>query len=143
MSLRIDLEKTLEYAEGLYLQIKNFKNLPANICEILDFPMGDKSKDEELDGLEETLVNLNLNRTGENKTFIGLSKTPTPIDDPQVSYSNDSLNRSRISSNNVIGLASSVNGTVATGLISNSSMPQRSSAQFSFKNGDDSIEILN
>jgi TBC1 domain family member 15 len=38
LSLKIDLDKTLETAEGLFLQLNNFKNLPNEICEILHFP---------------------------------------------------------------------------------------------------------
>ena len=41
LSLRIDLEKTLKYAEGLYIQIKSFKNLPVNISKILNLPIRD------------------------------------------------------------------------------------------------------
>ena len=40
LSFRIELEKTLVYAEGLYLQIKNFNNLPENIAEILGLSSG-------------------------------------------------------------------------------------------------------
>lgn len=43
LSLRIDLDKTLQYAEGLFLQIRNFKNLPANICQILDLPVSNEA----------------------------------------------------------------------------------------------------
>jgi hypothetical protein len=32
----------LEHAEGLYLQLSNFKSLPVNICEILGIPTCDK-----------------------------------------------------------------------------------------------------
>ena len=35
------------HAEGLYLQLSNFKSLPVNICEILGIPTNDKLiKDE-------------------------------------------------------------------------------------------------
>ena len=33
------MEKTLEHAEGLYLQIKSFKSLPDNIREIFELPL--------------------------------------------------------------------------------------------------------
>ena len=42
LSGRIDLDKTLEHAEGLYLQLSNFKSLPVNICEILGIPTNEK-----------------------------------------------------------------------------------------------------
>lgn len=32
----------MEHAEGLYLQLSNFKSLPVNICEILGIPTSDK-----------------------------------------------------------------------------------------------------
>ena len=45
--MRIDLDKTLEHAEGLFLQLDKFKSLPANICEILGLPTNEKlSKDD-------------------------------------------------------------------------------------------------
>ncbi len=36
LSCAIDLDKTLSYAQGLYYQIIHFKNLPKNICDILE-----------------------------------------------------------------------------------------------------------
>lgn len=39
LSFKIELEKTLEHAEGLYLQIKSFKSLPDNIREIFELPL--------------------------------------------------------------------------------------------------------
>ena len=43
MSLHIDLEATLKYAEGLFLQLNSFKNLPASICEIIGLPYNEKT----------------------------------------------------------------------------------------------------
>ena len=61
LSLRIDLEKTLQYAEGLYIQLSNFKNLPAPICEILGFAVQDKNKTkDDLDLIDEKLAKSNL-----------------------------------------------------------------------------------
>lgn len=155
MSLRIDLEKTLEYAEGLYMQIKNFKNLPANICEILGFPVAEKTKDEELDALEDTLVNTTSSKNRDPSTSsTRSSKAQTPSDDVSASAaaasssssSSGSINRSKLSSNNVSGLSQSVSATntSTSAQTNNMSRSSRSSAQqCSFKNGDDSIEILN
>ena len=39
LSLKIDIDKTLETAEGLFLQLSAFKNLPNEICEIVQFPL--------------------------------------------------------------------------------------------------------
>lgn len=51
LSLRIDLEKTLKFAEGLYIQLSTFKNLPSPICEIIGLPIPstnlDAIKDDE------------------------------------------------------------------------------------------------
>lgn len=46
LSTRIDLEKTLKHAEGLYIQLTNFKNVPANICRIVGLPTPEKSSDD-------------------------------------------------------------------------------------------------
>ncbi len=53
MAYRIDLNKTLEHAEGLYLQIKNFKNLPRNVSEIVGL-----QTDQMDDELDDELINL-------------------------------------------------------------------------------------
>lgn len=58
--MRIDLEKTLQYAEGLYIQLSSFKNLPAPICEILGFEVQDKKTRDELDVIDERLARSNL-----------------------------------------------------------------------------------
>ncbi|CAF0712965.1 unnamed protein product [Brachionus calyciflorus] len=45
LSGRIDLEKTLKHAEGLFLQLQNFKNVPNNIYEIIGFPVTEKNEE--------------------------------------------------------------------------------------------------
>ena len=42
LSLKIDLEKTLETAEGLYLQLSTFKNTPNDIAVILGLPINEE-----------------------------------------------------------------------------------------------------
>lgn len=49
MSFHIDLEKSLETAEGLYLQLSTFKNVPAEIAEILGLPINESLKEKEID----------------------------------------------------------------------------------------------
>lgn len=65
LSLRIDLDKTLQYAEGLYIQLSTFRNLPAPICEILDFAV-QKKDDLDLDLVDEKLIRTNLSSTLNN-----------------------------------------------------------------------------
>lgn len=62
LSLRIDLESTLVFAEGLYIQLSNFKSLPNPICEILGLPMQATNLDtikDELDVIDEKLSKSN------------------------------------------------------------------------------------
>jgi hypothetical protein len=48
MSFQIDLDRVLETAEGLYLQLSTFKNIPIAITEILNIPTADiKYKDND------------------------------------------------------------------------------------------------
>lgn len=58
LSGRIDLEKSLQFAEGLYIQLSTFKNLPAPICEMIGLPVHSTNlgavKDE-LDIIDENL----------------------------------------------------------------------------------------
>ncbi len=64
MSLRIDLDKTLEFAEGLFIQLSTFKNLPVAICEILGLPFQKSDTDiakDELDLNEDSLAKKKLN----------------------------------------------------------------------------------
>lgn len=142
MSLRIDLKKTLEYAEGLYIQIKNFKNLPVNICEILGLPVAEQARDEELEAFENTLVGGDKTRRESKQlvttaSFISKVKSPNTGERSLSSSSTSStgaggetLNRSRLSANNVT--ASSAAGTSITRNLS-----------YTFKNGEDTIEYLN
>ena len=44
LSLKIDLDKTLETAEGLYLQLSTSKNVPTEITEILNLPTNSDSE---------------------------------------------------------------------------------------------------
>lgn len=62
LSGRIDLEKTLQYAEGLYLQLKNFHNVPNNICEIVGLPL---SLNKELEETQSKLLSTDFSE--ENK----------------------------------------------------------------------------
>lgn len=113
LSLRIDLEKTLEYAEGLYIQIKNFKNLPANICEILGFPMAEKSKDlEEPDQFDDTLVKTEATKSNDDDLA------------PTSSQKQPTMQRSTLKTNS-----------------SGNNLPKNKS--YSFKKEDDTIELLN
>jgi len=59
LSTRIDLEKTLQYAEGLYIQLSSFKSLPAPICEILGFAV-QKKDDLDLDLVDDKMAHTNL-----------------------------------------------------------------------------------
>lgn len=47
LSGRIDLEKSLKHAEGLYLQLKNYENVPNSICEIVGLPIAINKELEE------------------------------------------------------------------------------------------------
>lgn len=56
LSLRIDLESTLRFAEGLFIQLRSFKNLPSPICEIIGLPVMETNLEatkEELNFVEE------------------------------------------------------------------------------------------
>jgi len=56
LSLRIDLEKTLQFAQGLHIQLSSFKNIPLAISEILGLPVQTSNSDaakEDLDFLED------------------------------------------------------------------------------------------
>jgi hypothetical protein len=71
LSLRIDLEKTLKFAEGLFIQLSTFKNLPAPICEILGLPILSTNLEalkNELGLVEESLSksNCSINETKKN-----------------------------------------------------------------------------
>lgn len=58
LSTRIDLDQTLKFAEGLYIQLSTFKNLPAPICEMLGLPLPTTNMDalkDELDLIDEKL----------------------------------------------------------------------------------------
>lgn len=58
LSTRIDLEQTLKFAEGLYIQLSTFKNLPAPICEMIGLPLPTTNMDalkDELDLIDEKL----------------------------------------------------------------------------------------
>lgn len=62
LSGRIDLEKSLKHAEGLYLQLKNYPNVPYNICEIVGLSV-DITK--ELEQTQSRLLSTDFNE--ENK----------------------------------------------------------------------------
>jgi hypothetical protein len=71
LSLRIDLEKTLKFAEGLFIQLSTFKNLPAPICAILGLPILSTNLEtlqNELGLVEESLSksNCSINETKKN-----------------------------------------------------------------------------
>ena len=88
LSLRIDLEKTLQYAEGLYIQLSNFKNLPAPICEILGFAIQDKNKiRDDLDIIDEKLAKSNLASSSLNNSNQALNE----IDESQANKSRPPL----------------------------------------------------
>lgn len=95
MSFRIDLEKTLQYAEGLYIQLSQFKNLPTSICEILGFAVQEKQKPkDDLDLVDEKLARSNLNDGCQNLNDSGSSN---------YAHSNDTsstTNNDRLSSSN-------------------------------------------
>ncbi len=65
MSFQIDLDRTLETAEGLYLQLSTFKNIPIAIREILNLPSADielkDNEDMELNELGACLNDRQLN----------------------------------------------------------------------------------
>lgn len=115
MSFRIDLDKALENAEGLYLQIKNFKNLPSNICEILGFPVVEKNKEAE--EFDETLGAIAAKATPRDQSPAASSIRMTP---------------SKSSS-------SSLTASAATN--SSSAIPKNKS--YTFRKDEDSIELLN
>ncbi len=58
LSTRIDLEQTLIFAEGLFIQLSTFKNLSASICEMLGLPLPNTNMDalkDELDLIDDNL----------------------------------------------------------------------------------------
>lgn len=58
LSLRIDLDQTLIFAEGLYMQLSSFKNLPSPICEMIGLPVQSTNLEaikDELDIIDENL----------------------------------------------------------------------------------------
>lgn len=121
MSFRIDLEKTLEYAEGLFIQIKNFKNLPSNICEIFGFPVVEKNKDE-IDVFEDSLIN--KSRDEANRVSSIKSSQQNSDEEPKSSESNRSSTISK-----------------SPAPANNNSIPKNKS--YTFKKDEDSIELLN
>jgi TBC1 domain family member 15 len=104
LSLRIDLDKTLKYAEGLYMQLSTFKNLPSDICEIvgLKSPVA-KANAIDLDAIEEKFAcNLNLptpqnaTTTEPPKNQLGATKSNSNLND-LANNSNERANNTQMS----------------------------------------------
>jgi hypothetical protein len=132
LAFRIDLDKTLRHAEGLYIQISQFKHLPTNICKILDLPLplngeGEEEGDEEEpSGVENEKTN-DLTTMRNSPSFS--SKSSNIVKSLKNSISNTKLSKS----NN------------ATSINTNSVANNNSSNMFksTYKKDDESIEILN
>ena len=101
MAYRIDLNKTLEHAEGLYLQIKNFKNLPGNVSEIvvLQADQIDNELDDELINLTDEMTCMSpkggkkaVNSKSPSKPKEQLNKSLSPSANRKEEDSIESLN---------------------------------------------------
>jgi len=101
LAYRIDLNKTLEHAEGLYLQIKNFKNLPSNVSEIVGLQADqiDNELDDELINLTDEMTCMSpkgaqkaVNSKSPSKSKNQLNKSLSPSANRKEEDSIESLN---------------------------------------------------
>ena len=83
---------TLKFAEGLCIQLSNFKNLPIPICEILGFPINEKKSNDDLDILD--LLTQNFGTSSLASSSHNISENHSTPNRSTLSKSTNAINKS-------------------------------------------------